>query len=405
MGITTLEPTSENLKRFGLAVTLGGGEVRLTELVSAYGAFANGGLRVEPVAILKVQDRDGKVLFEHKPVPGRRVIQEEHAFLINHVLSDNNARLLTFGANSLLNIGGGRVAVKTGTTNDRRDNWALGWSRGGIVGVWVGNNDNSPMKSVASGVSGASPIWNRIMREVLKKVPAEDWNIPANVEAVMVDTLSGYPEHDGFPARSEYVVRGTLPALPDPIHTKLKLCRGQNKLATAIDITRNEYEEKVFFVFKEDFAQTGVKSWQQSINEWTQNQGDEKYRPPTDYCGSVDEVGVSLESPSDQQNFDGTEVPVRVKVTTHSEVEKIEIFVNGNKRETLTDRPYEITLVLSPGTYTLRAKVTRKDGKQGESNERRIGVGGIVWNQGEVTPTPTPLPLPSPTPTPVKEED
>jgi penicillin-binding protein 1C len=398
MGLSTLEPTQENMKRFGLAVTLGGGEVRLTELVSAYSAFANGGSRVDPVSILKVEDRNGKVLFEHKPVPGKRVIQEEHTFLINHVLSDNNARLLTFGANSLLNIGGGRVAVKTGTTNDRRDNWTIGWSRGGIVGVWVGNNDNSAMKSVASGTTGASPIWNRIMREVLKKIPAEDWPIPSNVEAVLVDTVSGYPEHDGFPARSEYIVRGTLPTLPDPVHTRLKLCRGQNKLATALDVSRNEFEEKEYFVFKEDFAQTGVKSWQSSIDSWISTHGDEKYRPPTEYCGSVDEVSVELESPDNEQNFSGTEVPVRIRVTTHSEIDAVELYVNGNKRETLKERPYEVTLVLSPGKYVLRAKAIRKDGKTGESSERKIGVGGVSWNQGETTPTPTQAPAqPSPT--------
>jgi hypothetical protein len=241
------------------------------------------------------------------------------------------------------------------------------------------------------------------MKEVLKKIPAEDWPIPANVEAVLVDTVSGYPEHDGFPARSEYVIKGTLPSLPDPIHTKLKLCRGQNKLATVIDINRNEFEEKEYFVFTEDFAQSGVKSWQQSIDAWLQTQGDEKYRPPTDYCGSVDEVSVSLESPAHEQNISGSEVAVRVKVATHSEVDRVEIFVNGTKRETLADRPYEVILPLSPGKYTIRAKAYREDGKSGESNEVKIGMGGVLWNEGEVTPTMAPTPTPttalSPSPT------
>ena len=128
LGLSTLEPTTDNLKRFGLSVTLGGGEVRLLELVEAYSAFANGGLKIEPISILKVTDKDDKVLFEHKNAQGRRVITEPQAFLISHILSDNNARLITFGANSALNVPGRTVAVKTGTTNDKRDNWTIGWT-------------------------------------------------------------------------------------------------------------------------------------------------------------------------------------------------------------------------------------------------------------------------------------
>jgi len=105
MGIETFEPTVDNLQRFGLALTLGGGEVYMLDLASAYSIFANGGLKVEPIAILKVTDSDGKVLFEHKQTQGKRVIEEGEAFLINHILSDNNARLLAFGPNSLLNTG------------------------------------------------------------------------------------------------------------------------------------------------------------------------------------------------------------------------------------------------------------------------------------------------------------
>jgi 1A family penicillin-binding protein len=126
MGISTLEPTVDNLKRFGLSVTLGGGEVRLLELANAYNAFANGGLRVEPVAILKVTDKDGRVLEERKKISGKRVITPEQAFIISHILADNSARLITFGERSALIIPGRTVAVKTGTTNDKRDNWTIG---------------------------------------------------------------------------------------------------------------------------------------------------------------------------------------------------------------------------------------------------------------------------------------
>lgn len=404
MGLTTLEPTPENLKRFGLSVTLGGGEVKLTDLVSAYSAFANGGTKIDPVSILKVEDRNGKVLFEHKPVTGKRVLDEADTFLINHILSDNNARLLTFGTNSYLNMGNRAIAVKTGTTNDKRDNWTVGWGRNGIVGVWVGNNDNSPMKRVASGVTGASPIWRRIMMEVLKTYQAEAWPIPGNVEAAMVDTFSGYPEHDGFPARSEYVIKGTLQAIADPVHTRIKLCQGQDKLATELDIQRNQYDQKEYYVPKEE-TKIGEFSWQDAIDKWLAQQGDPKYHPPTEYCQTVDEVGVSVESPVDQQNFPGNEVPIKVRVTTQGEVDRVEVWVDGSKREMLAERPYETAINLINGPHLVKIRAYRKDGKGGESGDLRIGVGGIAWDYATVTPTsipsPTTLPvIPSATPMP-----
>ncbi|KKT85387.1 MAG: Penicillin-binding protein, partial [Candidatus Collierbacteria bacterium GW2011_GWA2_44_99] len=129
MGLTSLEPTAETMARVGLSMALGGGEVRLLEMTAAYSAFANGGYKVEPIAILKIEDNQDKVIFENKLVKPERVLDEKVAFLINSILSDNNSRLLTFGPNSYLNMGARAVAVKTGTTNDLRDNWTIGWSR------------------------------------------------------------------------------------------------------------------------------------------------------------------------------------------------------------------------------------------------------------------------------------
>lgn len=396
LGFTTLEPTAENLSRFGLAVTLGGGEVRLLDMTTAYSAFANGGKKVEPVAILKVDDTDGKTLFEHKGVEGERVLGEDVAFLINHVLSDNNARLLTFGANSYLNMGD-RVAVKTGTTNDRRDNWTVGWTTSTIVGVWVGNNDNSAMKEVASGVSGASPIWRRIITEANTTRSPQPWSVPSNVKAVLVDTISGYPEHHGFASRSEYVIDGTLPALPDPIHAMLKVCRASGKLAREVDIARGDYDEKEYVVLAEDDPfNTEVNKWQEGIDAWLATNADPKYQPPRDYCDSGGEVAIRIDRPGNEENFSGNDVPVEVDVVTEQEVEKVDILVDGSVYVSYTSTRINETLSLSTGKHTLRVKVKLKDGKEAESEERKIGVGGVAWNEAD--PTPTPSPTPSPTP-------
>jgi penicillin-binding protein 1C len=395
MGFTTLEPTQENLDRFGLAVTLGGGEVRLLDMVSSYSSFSNGGYKVEPISILKVQDRSGKTLFENKPKQGDRIWDEAVTFLVNHILSDNNARLLTFGANSYLNMGGRAVAVKTGTTNDKRDNWTVGWSNKGVVGVWVGNNDNSQMNQVASGVTGSSPIWRRIMLELLNKYPDQQWNVPANVKAVMVDQVSGYPEHDGFPARSEYIIDGTLPNPPDPVHTKLKICRGANKLATEIDIARNEFEEKEYFVIEESTKIGDAPSWQEGVNGWTSSQGDERYKPPTEYCDTKGVVEVNLDEPKNMTTYEGTEIEVKVRVISQGEVRKIDIEVDGKVKESLVKRPFEVKLKLDSGRHTIRAKAETVSGDKGESGEVKIGTGGV--SAEEPTPTSEPAPTSKPT--------
>lgn len=391
MGLVTLEPTEENMKRFGLSLTLGGGEVRLIDLTTAYSAFANGGTKVEPVAILAVTDGEGKKLFEHRQVEGKRVLTEEVAFLINHMLSDNNARLLTFGANSYLNMGD-TTAVKTGTTNDKRDNWTIGWNKNVITGVWVGNNDNSPMKQVASGVTGASPIWRRIMVEAQKMYKPEAWGVPNNVQAIQVDTVSGYPEHDGFPTRTEYVIKGTLPQLPDPVHTKLKLCRGQERLATPVQIARGDFDEKEYVVPNEPTKLGDLPSWNEQIRAWASNQGDPRLRPPYDLCEGSDAMAVDVSEPKTETNYTDGVIPVRVRVIGSGETDRVEIFVNEVLRESLVERPYETEFELPPGAYTVKVKARQKDGKEAESGGIKIGVGSIPWQGAEPTPVPSPTP-------------
>ena len=137
--------------------------------MTAYSTFANAGVKQDPVAILKVTDSQGHKLYEYKPHEGKRVMPEEVAFLISHILLDNNARIDEFGANSALRILGKTVAAKTGTTDEKRDNWTYGYTPTVVVGTWVGNNDNSPMNpSLASGITGAAPIWHALMVMALK---------------------------------------------------------------------------------------------------------------------------------------------------------------------------------------------------------------------------------------------
>lgn len=216
MGITSFKDPS----RYGLSLTLGGGEVSMLEMAQAFGVFANGGYKVDLTAILKVEDIHGKVLEEYKPPASpffaKKVIPEAVAFLISHILSDNNARSAAFGTNSQLNIPGKTVAVKTGTTDDKRDNWTIGYTPSYLTAVWVGNNDNTPMHpSLSSGVTGAAPIFNLIMRSVLKDAPNEGFRKPDTVidKTVCADYGTLAPETaEGQPApcptRFEYFIKG-----------------------------------------------------------------------------------------------------------------------------------------------------------------------------------------------------
>jgi len=403
MGLETLEPSPENMSRFGLAVTLGGGEVRLLDLVTAYSSFANLGSKVEPVSLLKVQDRNDKTMFEHRPVAGKKVIDEKAAFLINDVLSDNSARLLSFGTNSLLNMGTRSIAVKTGTTNDRRDNWTIGWSTNAIVGVWVGNNDNSAMKNVASGVTGASPIWRRIQLLMWEREAGEDFAPPSGVESVFVDAVSGYPEHDDFPSKSEYVMAGSLPSLPDPIHTKLKLCHGEDKLATLSQIASDDYHEKEYFIFKEEdpFAGSGQPNrWQEGIDAWLSSQGDERYHPPTDTCGEGESAIIRVNLPNNERTYEGNEVEIDMTVVANKKIEKLEVLANGSVRETFTQRPFKTKITFDPGRYEIQGRAFLEGGEQITSGTLKIGTGGVSWKEAETTPTPSPTTVPSPTPSP-----
>ncbi len=286
MGITSLEPSDENLKRLGLSLTLGGGEVTLLHLTSAFGVLATGGLRSDPVAILKVEDPKGKILFEHKPVTPRRVLAEDVSYLVSHILSDNDARKEVFGLRSFLYLPGKTVAAKTGTTDDKRDNWAIGYTPGVVVGTWVGNNDNSPMHpTLASGATGAAPIWHRIMQEVLKGKPDELFARPDSVIDVEIDAYGGGLPVTGSPTRKELFIKGTEPTGPGPMYQSIKVSkRDNNKRANSVEIASGEYDTKIFIVFKEQdpVSTDGKNRWQETIDSWLTTQGDVKFHPPTE---------------------------------------------------------------------------------------------------------------------------
>lgn len=211
MGIDTWNDES----RYGLSITLGGADVTMIDMAEVFGTLANNGKRMNLVPILEVTDYTGKVYEQHKDERGVQAIKPEVAWLMSNILSDNAARTNAFGPQSSLVIPGKTVSVKTGTSNDKRDNWTIGYTPSILAAVWVGNNDNTPMNPyLSSGVTGAAPIWHDMMVELLKDKKEEILE--------RSDSIISIPCYFGKP---EYFVRGTEPAggrclpLPTPTPT------------------------------------------------------------------------------------------------------------------------------------------------------------------------------------------
>ncbi|MDO8495567.1 MAG: transglycosylase domain-containing protein [bacterium] len=194
MGITTLKDNNQN---FGLSLVLGGAEVKLLDMVSAYGVFGNDGVKEQPAFILKIEDTNGTVLEEYKSKK-ERVIEPQIARTINDILSDNQARASVFGANSSLYFPDRPVAAKTGTTQENKDAWVVGYTPSLSVGVWTGNNKNTPMSSQGAGISAAGPMWHEFIVKALKGKSVEQFADPDPVEVpkIMLDGSYVYRHQD-----------------------------------------------------------------------------------------------------------------------------------------------------------------------------------------------------------------
>lgn len=227
MGIGTLGEPDE----YDLSFALGGGPVRLFDLTTAYATFANGGFRITPQLVLDVVDTEGNVVYRVESAAPVRVMDERVAWLISDILSDDDARVLSFGQDSILNIGR-TAAVKTGTTNDFHDNWTVGYTPDAVVGVWVGNANNTPMFNV-TGVSGAGPIWHMFMRSVLSGTPDKPFIQPEGLTRVNVCSLSGMLPSSNCPFRRlEWFITGTEPEDVDTFYKLVAVDKDTSLLAT-----------------------------------------------------------------------------------------------------------------------------------------------------------------------------
>ena len=364
MGITTFDDPS----KYGLSLTLGGAGVKMIDMVTAYSAFANTGLRVNATPILKVEDSHGAVLEDNThPQPGPRVLDPGIAFIMSDILSDWQAKIPTFtqfGAQTL-SLPGHRVASKTGTTDDIRDNWTIGYTPSFVVATWVGNNDYSPLSSAyASGITGAAPMWHKIFLAALNENHTKDewYPTPSNVVQSTIDAIYGTKPVDGDPTRLELFLKSTVPGNTATVKT-LRLCKDQKKLATPADEAAGQAYDQTF-VYTGDQFTTGA--WQ-------------PFDPPTDKCnayrGTNNTILVQLTSPTDGSTQPST-VSLSANVFGPYPVSTVRFFDGSNPlgASSSTGNPYTLSATLPSGPHAITAVATDSNGGTGTSPVANITV-------------------------------
>lgn len=357
LGYTTLGQRN----RFGLSLVLGGGEVTLLEHTAAFQAFARDGVYQPPVGILQVEDSKGKVLEKFKQNE-RQALPAEVAYQLTDVLSDNAARVYIFGEQNDLTLGDRPVAAKTGTTNDIRDGWTIGYTPSLVAGVWAGNNDNTPMSKSASGV--AAPIWNAFMRRALANTPVEQFKKPSEQPKVGNQALYGMI----------------------PNETTVVIDKVSGKLAT--DLTPIEYREErkykslhsiLHYINKDDptgpapsnpAADPNYQSWEEAVRNWASANGaDLGLLPPTEYDDVhtiENKPQLNILQPTNNQTVRGTSVVVKSKISTKKPLKEVGYFLDENFKGFLTSAG-DFTLDLtneSTGFHTLRVDVIDEVGNK-----------------------------------------
>ena len=269
LGITSLTRND-----YGLSLTLGGGEVSLLEMTGGYAVIANSGIKIPPVAILKIVDFKGNVVYQYQPPAGEQVLRPEHTFLMSSILSDTQARIPTYGTNSVLNLPF-QVAAKTGTSNDSRDNWTLGFTPDLAVGVWVGNADYTPMLNT-TGVSGAGPIWAQFMTYAVNHLTGGNptpFSMPSGIVQRTICTVSGTQPSKWCPSQRQEYFAADQPPLPpeDDLWRDVQYDTWTGLLASP-ECTNNYIDDRLAINVTEEWARNWI-SQNTNGQQWARDMG------------------------------------------------------------------------------------------------------------------------------------
>ncbi|MBI5023149.1 MAG: PBP1A family penicillin-binding protein [Candidatus Magasanikbacteria bacterium] len=362
MGYSTLKDRS----RFGLSLVLGGAEVKLLEHVNAFAIFAREGTTVPVTNILKIEDAKGNVLEEWKESESVEVIPSNIARQVTNVLSDNDSRTFIFGANNPLTLPDRPVAAKTGTTNDWRDAWTLGFTPSLVTGVWVGNNDNTEMSKKADGSYVAAPIWQAFMKRALADTPIENFNPPDQYQSDIKPILIG---------------QGIGEIL-------LPINKINGKIATSSTppdlIEQKSFPQDhtiLYYLNKDDIAgaeptdqnqDLQFANWEAAVQKWAEKNNRQQEIPleldlPMD---SASQPKINLLAPSPNQTLDKRQLTALVQITAPNQIQKVIYWLDDQILETVSNAPYNLATYLletPKGYHTLKARAIDVNGNYNEA--------------------------------------
>jgi len=375
MGITSLT----NPDRYGLSLVLGGGEVKLLDHVNAFSTLATGGIHHDKVAILKIEDNKKNVLEEYKSKEGERVVEEKHVAMLDYILSTNELRAPVFGENNPLNFSSRPVAAKTGTTNEWRDGWTMGYTPSLAVGVWAGNNDNSIMAQGADGVYVAAPIFRSFMDSTLKNYSIEK-----------------FPEY-----KKEETGKDVLDGKISGGKDEIEVCKIEDdEYCLANDSCPSDTKDKkkfssahsiLYYVNKDDprgekpsnpEKDPQYNNWERAIKKYIKDHKKDfsDSDAPTDECKPSDfgdsdsdmEIKTTVSNPDDGEVITSSPFTISASAVSGKTIKKMIINIEGDDVATSDGSPisYSYPVPDDKKTATINIKVTAWDKKDKSDSDK-----------------------------------
>lgn len=357
----------------GLSLVLGGCEVKLVDHVSAYGVIANGGRKHEKTPIVKIEDQHGEVLEEYTE-QSEQVLDPQAVYELTSIMTDTQARLFTFGsAASNLVVPGKTIAVKTGTTNEWKDGWTVGFTPSLAAGVWVGNNSGKLMNRNADGSVVAAPIWKNFMAEALKDLPNEQFTEPAGIKRVTVDAVSGKLPTEYTPdVKTEIFADYAVPTQHDDVHVPIKVDSLTGLPATELT-PPDQTSIRVYRVLHSE--KPNDPNWENPVVTWARANG---YIYPTDSGSTLppgefnDNLLVDIIQPQEGATISTLPFQVSVSASSSSGIARIDLFLDGQFIESKTAEPFifSVNKKLPDGQHTLAVHAVDTQGYSTDTTTR-----------------------------------
>lgn len=341
LGISTLK-NDPNI--YGLSLVIGGGETTLLDMTSVYSVFANSGIKNPYKSILSVEDNSGNILEEYKQ-NSQKILNKNTTNILSSILSDNEARTPTFGANSVLKIPGREVAVKTGTTNNNKDAWTIGYTPSVVVGVWVGNNDNKPMKK--GGAALAGPIWNDIISEALKTLPVESFEKPEPINQSTPPIIRGFWQGGKTFTIDSFSNSLATEYTPEELKKEISITNVHTILYW---INKDKPLEKQEFPQEND---SQFKNWEYGVKNWWEL-NKHKYKTITelDIPKTYDTIHTEDSKPVlkiigllDKKYKKNDNIFISINPISKNTIKKIDVFINNTYLTSLKTAPFDINFI------------------------------------------------------------